>query len=137
MKKLVSASLCECPPWLRGTPGGSRSGTYDHPLTPSLPRGAKIVKSAKLYQIPHNVTHYDTALAKQNNKEKKITGTYMRIFVPATGVAIGRPLIAETTRRGHAVMGMTPVRARKTSDLMICLDTLPAANAKSNSHPRV
>jgi membrane fusion protein, multidrug efflux system len=41
--KLVSVSLCECPPCLRGTPGGSCGGTYDHPLTPSLPRrGAKI-----------------------------------------------------------------------------------------------
>jgi hypothetical protein len=124
-------------PLVKGDSRGFAQRDLRPPPDPSLPRGAKIVKSAKLYQIPHNVTHYDTALAKQNNKEKKITGTYMRIFVPATGVAIGRPLIAETTRRGHAVMGMTPVRARKTSDLMICLDTLPAANAKSNSHPRV
>jgi hypothetical protein len=31
VKKLVSASLCECPPWLRGTLGGSFSGTYDRP----------------------------------------------------------------------------------------------------------
>jgi hypothetical protein len=59
----------------------------------------------------------------------------MRIFVPATGVAIGRPLIAETTRRGHAVMGMTPLRARKTSDLMICPDTLPAGDCQIQFSP--
>jgi hypothetical protein len=29
-------SFGKCPPWLRGTPGGSYSGTDDHPLAPLL-----------------------------------------------------------------------------------------------------
>src|SRR5262249_15794511 len=37
VKKLLSVPLHECPPWLRGTPGGSFRGTYYHPLA-SLPR---------------------------------------------------------------------------------------------------
>jgi hypothetical protein len=59
----------------------------------------------------------------------------MRIFVAAAGVAIAWPLIAETSRRGHAVMGMTPVRVRKTSDLMICPDTLPAGECQIQFSP--
>jgi nucleotidyltransferase/DNA polymerase involved in DNA repair len=38
VKNLVRVPLYECPPGLRGTPGGSSSGTYDHPLASSLPR---------------------------------------------------------------------------------------------------
>jgi hypothetical protein len=42
-------SFGKCPPWLRGTPGGSYSGTDDHPLAPSLPRrGLKL----NLSQLP-------------------------------------------------------------------------------------
>jgi hypothetical protein len=59
----------------------------------------------------------------------------MRIFVAAAGVAIGRPPIAETTRRAYAVMGVTRVRARKTSDLMICPDTLPAGDCQIQFSP--
>ncbi len=38
VRKSISVLLDKCPPWLRGTLGGSFPGAYDHPLAPSLSR---------------------------------------------------------------------------------------------------
>src|SRR5262249_44604014 len=74
MKYLVRVPLQECPPWLRGTPVGSPSGTYDHPLAPSLPRrGAKTealhsfsfegeIPLLISQQVSRLTEHYDTYL---------------------------------------------------------------------------
>ncbi len=41
VKESISVLLDKCPPWLRGTLGGSFPGTYDHPLAPSLIKGSR------------------------------------------------------------------------------------------------
>ena len=54
VKKSVVVSLRKCPPWLRGTPGGWYSGTFDHPLAPSLPRRGIELEFLHSFPLPRS-----------------------------------------------------------------------------------
>ena len=71
VERSILVPLHECPPWLRGTSGGSYSGAYDHPQAPSLPRRG--IKIEFLHNSPPRPPSLQAAFTSRGARELTLT----------------------------------------------------------------